>query len=882
MVASKFKELAIAKYACKKDAAFTHTRIGDPKLSISGGSYTVSDQEYTAFMKEYFSHICIGSEKEYMTEKQLDNGCIAIDFDLHYEKTVTTRQHDESHLIDMLTKYLQETTDLLQIPSHTCIEVFVMHKPNVNVKESDKTKDGIHVIIGMSMKRQLQTLLRTKVLPWLQDNWSDLPLKNVFENVIDSGVVNGNCNWQMYGSGKPGNEVYKLTHHFIAEIDDDNYWTLDNQEVPAVLPFETFLKLSARYPNWPQFKMQDKILMELKAPEVLSPALQTMQPKSSSNDNIAIKIIKLLPKKYIENHTTWIQIGIILFNEGFSVDDWAEVCHNYREHDMTLEIHDRSLDACKQKWITFKPKPESQKLTAYTLWKWLKESNKDAYYALLHERNEFLDLIQQINHNDVAKYFYNMNTTSYLWNQHVGWYALGKNNIWKHTDKQEPSGLKRDIADTMQNVCKDFKISELNSYKNKSAKITDKDEQDKLLKCHKSKLQTLSFAYTKFGSKEFINGVISFLSSSYEYENLEELMDSNRHLFAFTNCVYDLKEGTTRQIQATDYISLTTGYDFVPQSNNEVRTQIDKLFFSYFENQSTKKYLLDVLSSFVYGGNKWEQFYCFTGTGGNGKGTINDLMKSSLGNYYISVDCSLFTKPQERKDAPIPALVEAQRSRIMISTEPESDDVLQAGIIKKISGNDNVEARTLMSKHIVKYVPHYKVILQFNNPPRFNKIDGGVQRRLRLINFPFNFVAKENMCEPYHREGDSKIKDEYCKSDAWRNEFILMLLERYATIKDNKDLLMPQEVKETTNDYVNDNNFLKEWLDEYYDITKNEEDRIKSSDLKNQYLVDMRYDKIDDRKFKSAMIFNNISIKKTTSGNFFIGLKRKDSKLSVS
>jgi hypothetical protein len=103
-----------------------------------------------------------------------------------------------------------------------------------------------------------------------------------------------------------------------------------------------------------------------------------------------------------------------------------------------------------------------------------------------------------------------------------------------------------------------------------------------------------------------------------------------------------------------------------------------------------------------------------------------------------------------------------------------------------------------------------------------------------------------------------------------------MMTEIYQTIKDLKTHKAPESVSATTSDYFDDNNPLKVWLEQFYDITNNDGDKIPSSELKAQYLVDTHTDKMADTSFKQLMDFNKINHKKTKYGNVFVGLKRKN------
>ena len=623
---------------------------------------------------------------------------------------------------------------------------------------------------------------------------------------------------------------------------------------------EYLAELDGRYVGR-ETSVEEEVMENVFVPVVNEVVAEVTAPVT---DNLLVKVLDALNVKRWDNYDDWVKVGMICYNEKLPLSVWDTMSKKSRSYEE---------GGCARKWATFGKERSGQKLSQATLWKWLKADDATAFYSLMERREDFYTLIALLNHKDIAKHFYNIHPDAYLWHESLGWYSLTKDNIWKHYDKSQPSGLKRHIADTFQDLAMDTKKAELAKYAKESAKVTDQDKQKELLKKHTETIKAIHTAYKTFGSSDFCNGVIAFLPSFYEKEDLETTMDMNRYIFSFTDGCFDLNLCKFRPISPSDYVSTTTGYAYPKRSDPDVRRKLKAFLNGLFEDAPTEKYLTQVLASCLFGGNRWEEFYGFTGSGGNGKGVIADLLKTAFGDYYLSVDNTLFTKPLERKDQPIPALVEARCKRIMMTTEPESDDKLQGGLIKKISGGDIIEARTLHSKHIVKYVPQFKVILQMNNIPKMSKIDGGIERRMRIIQFPFKFVAEPT--EPYHRKGDPDVKEKHCKSAEWRDEFILLLSEVYAEIKDLKALKAPKSVSEATGEYIDDNNPLKMWLNRYYKITKAETDMIQATELKRQYLQDNNIEKMADQSFKNLLGFNGINRKHTNTGNYYVGLKRK-------
>ena len=72
------------KHSYKKssDDEITHTRIKNSSLDIVGGAYTIKGDDLETFHKYYYNPIIKIESVEYLTEKQLENGMLCIDFDL--------------------------------------------------------------------------------------------------------------------------------------------------------------------------------------------------------------------------------------------------------------------------------------------------------------------------------------------------------------------------------------------------------------------------------------------------------------------------------------------------------------------------------------------------------------------------------------------------------------------------------------------------------------------------------------------------------------------------------------------------------------------------------------------------------------------------------
>ena len=207
-----------------EDKPSTNTRIGDPLMNIFGGSYHIPDNEYDRFLDLYYEETFVKKRPEYLTEKQLEtDGPILIDIDLRFELDLPKRAYSDDHIEDILDTYLAKLNNYYEFDDDSKFPVYVFEKANINrVPEKEMTKDGIHIIIGIKCDHITQQILRKDMIEELPQVWSEIPITNSWEDVLDNGISAGHVNWQMYGSRKPNHEPYMLTKVYDVMYNSDN------------------------------------------------------------------------------------------------------------------------------------------------------------------------------------------------------------------------------------------------------------------------------------------------------------------------------------------------------------------------------------------------------------------------------------------------------------------------------------------------------------------------------------------------------------------------------------------------------------------------------------------------------------------------------------
>ena len=719
---------------------------------------------------------------------------------------------------------------------------------------SNKLSFTIHYMNLCGTKKAIGYYVKTKVAPKLKALLSDIiPVLTILKKesktkagnkydghlIIDLSVFNdGQRKMRMLGQTKPCQDrPYRL----ISGSFMDTLITYIPKDCPRLTEPQSILTLA------PVVEEPIREIEESIAPtEVSDPTEEELKTKELIGE-----VLTAIGQNRWDYYPDWIRIGFVMFNEGFTLEHFTDLSKRSKHWKPS-----ESIAWVKRKWLMFRKSNMSQVL----LWKWLSEDNPEVYAELSLQRMDFWNLIKNPSHAEVARFFYNTKPDAYLFNEKLGWFQLLNNNIWKAYEKQ-PNGLLPDIWHTLKKIVNEHK-AQIN--------LTETDE-DKA-KAQMKKMMVLLKFCAQIGNKGFCDGVIAFLPSCYNDDELDKKMDESRHLIAFSDTVYDLDTMASRPIVPEDYICLNTGFAYPVKRFPDARRELIETIRSVFEEQSSiesdpetlgalTSYVLKTLAMTLHGRKKYEKFFVWTGSGGNGKGLLAELVKRVLGDYYHTVPHQVLTKGQDKKDATCPPLAKAKGKRGVFASEPEADDKLQVGAIKEWTGGDPVSARDLY-RSTVTFVPQFVLFLQTNNIPQLNRPDGGIQRRLEVVRFPFQFV--DVVTEDHHKKINIDLKEKIIKSIEWRNEMWFLLLEAYQLLVAD-GLAVPVSVMEQSTEYMDAQNPVKEWLESNFTTGLNKTDRrfyIGSEQMLRQFQSQNPHTQMDAGKFKASMESLKIPLKK--------------------
>ena len=121
-----------------------------------------------------------------------------------------------------------------------------------------------------------------------------------------------------------------------------------------------------------------------------------------------------------------------------------------------------------------------------------------------------------------------------------------------------------------------------------------------------------------------------------------------------------------------------------------------------------KDYILLLLSTFLDGSTKDEQFHIWMGSGANGKSLLIELFQDALGDY-VALD-NTFLLQRTKSGNATPELFDTKNKRFIVVQETDTKAQIQTGLLKQLTGGDKITARGLY-KDIETFKPQFKMVL---------------------------------------------------------------------------------------------------------------------------------------------------------------------------
>jgi P4 family phage/plasmid primase-like protien len=586
-----------------KDSTFTHTSITEPT-----GSFYLRHDDMDTFYDLYKTSMKNGCNL-FLTEKHRDISPVLIDFDLRFDKDVIERQYSIDMIKNVIHTYIDEISKYVDVPANIAVYLMEKQKP-LFIEKKNLVKDGVHIMITNIVTRpSVQLIVRENILKKLDDQMKGMKYTNSIADVFDEQVIYKN-NWQMYGSQKPNSEPYKVTHHWSYDFD-----TKEFDEVPLLendCDYVEVLSIRNKYKGSnvkQKFKETltklDKTLVDdeskkEKKKRIYNKIIQNHESNfkpTCEEISLVKKLINILDEKRAKDYCDWIRLGWCLRNIDVDLlaewDTFSKKCIKYQAGE------------CDLLWYKMK----EGGLGIGTLHMWAKQDNFEEYKKLI------TDDISSLIYKSLSMTDYDIALVIARMFKHRFRCASHKHHVWYefegHGWKEKEKGYTLFYKEIPTVLFNEY----MKAIEKESARARMGDDREKDI-CAKN-IESLTKISLKLKSTNFVKDKMYKECSGLFYEpKFEEKLDANPTLLGFENGVYDLDNDEFREGRPEDYVSLSTGINYIEYDvDNPYLEDIDEFMRKVLVNDNVRDYVFTLFASILDGTNRDEKFHIWTGSG---------------------------------------------------------------------------------------------------------------------------------------------------------------------------------------------------------------------------------------------------------------------------
>lgn len=770
----------LTQHRVSKGCSFTHTSLHDPAVSI----YVSSDE-----MEVMYELYAISIEKKknvYITEKHRHVSPVLIDIDFRFDDVANlSRRYTYDHMREIITVYGDMLNKYIVLPH---LDFYLFEKKGARLEKS-LIKDGVHIMCpDVVTKHAVQYVVRKRILGQMKSIIEKIGASNEASDIVDEAVIAKN-GWFLPGSKKHNGEPYKLTKVYRFNCDDGTvteiakpaalsttleyvkYFSIRNKEVTCEIREDKRAEVDAF-----SFKLAEKSSKKEMANQIIGSSPNTSDNECASIEDVQ-KLVAILDPSRSQDYTSWMRLGWCLRNlDHRLLETWDEFSKNSTKY---------KSGECDKAWRYMKV---SNGLGMGTLRIWAKMDNPEAYAVI--SSSDIQQLIYESStrtHHDIAKVIHYMFQYDFVCAslKHRCWFEF-KNHRWHISDGG--LGLRLRIC---TDVWKEYNkaVIKYSSMANASPNQVDQNRYQEMAK----KFNAIA---ADLRNQPFKEKLLKECEELFYAEKFEEKLDSNPDLLGFEDGVYDLNAMIFRPGKHDDYISFSTGINYIQYDpNHPIVHQINEYLAQVLVKPTVRDYIMRLFASWLNGNTPDQKVYIWTGCGSNSKSKLVELFENSMRDYCCKFPVTLVTGKRAASNAASSELVRSKGRRLGVLNEPDCNETFNLGLVKELSGSDKIIARALF-KEPIEFRPQFKMLLLCNDLPHVNSDDNGTWRRLRAIEFTSKFV--DNPKEPNEFPLDMNLSH---KMANWSEHFMAILISVYYKKYKEEGIIEPQEVKDSTNEY---------------------------------------------------------------------------------
>ena len=382
----------------------------------------------------------------------------------------------------------------------------------------------------------------------------------------------------------------------------------------------------------------------------------------------------------------------------------------------------------------------------------------------------------------------------------------------------------------------------------------------------------------KISQNHFKKSLCEELKIYYRKDNFAQLKDRHPDYTACPSLVIDVRGGevSKRPGKPQDYCHRCTRYDPIKDASWE--HPAIKMTMNYlrqvFRSKTLLDYVLRFMAALLKSGNSNKLFPIFSGEGNNSKSVLVRIIEAALGSYAVKLPTSLITGKSTGADSATPTLIHAAGAKVAFLEEPNKNEQIQSGTVKRLTGQDTQYVRDLFQKgsKIVELFLSMVPILICNKIPVIPDCQEAIWNRTRVVDFgsKWSSEAPESIEEQY-RTGVFKMDKFFDRNIPIMAPALLWIMCQMYPDYYTNGLQDPPEVMTATENFRVANNFYIHFL---RDCVKPALNIDGSADLTANVTLDELFN--DFRKwFQDQQLKGKVSTKTEFKENLQIVMKVK-------
>ena len=737
--------------------------------------------------------------------------------DIEFEEHLYTENHVKQ-IIDIYQSVLRNIVEGCTDDNLLCV-LLEKQMYYISAGETSYVKNGFHLHFPNLFLSKVDQ--EVHLIPRVKDATQEMRIFADIGYEDSSVVIDKACctvPWLLYGSRKAEDmDPYKVTKVFTSEGTEEtledafkDYFIYDMKE--KVIPISHNVKKFL--PRILSIIPYGRLTQELKN-GLISPLKGKIQEQKTKNKKplkvsveealkISERLLPMLADFRCEERNEWITIGWILYNIG---DASPEALEQWMEFSSRCEEKYDEAN-CIYEWERMVKKD----LTLGTLKHFASIDSPQLYKIFKNEQAEhFVKESLNGSHNDIAKVLFSEYGTEFVCASIAGktWYQF-KDHKWEEIE--EGVFLREKISEDIVNKYNDMG-SELFT---KLATVKDKGEEAMF----NARLKQVQKIVSNLKASPYKNNIMKEAMEVFYDRRFKQKLDQNPYIIGFSNGVYDLKLNEFRSGRPEDFVNKTIPIDYKEYNeSDEIVQNVIEFLTKVFPDETIRTYFLDTYSDVFVGGNKQKKVYMWTGEGDNAKSITQKFFELMLGELAIKFNTQYFTGKKVASGSANPELSRAAPPvRHATMEEPDADEQLNIGELKKLSGGDSYWARDLFErgKSTREVFPMFMLTFICNKLPKLKYSDKATWNRIRVIPFEATFVEPGEPCPATFEE---QIKQKRFPMDKEFGKNIPRLVSAFAWYllewrQKVNVRVEPEKVREATAIYRRQNDVYRQFIEE--------------------------------------------------------------------